>query len=363
MTVNNISQESIRQTKAVMEEIHRITTRHWNIMEICGGQTHSIMEYGLDQLLPEKINLIHGPGCPVCVTSLELIERALQIAALPGVVMTSFGDMLRVPGSSSDLFGARAKGADVRVIYSPMDAVKLAQANPEKQVVFFAVGFETTVPAIAASLLHADKLGLKNFSILPANVLVPPAMHAILQSPDNRVNAFLAAGHVCAIMGYWQYEPIAEMYQTPMVVTGFDPLDLAMGILMNVRQLEEGRVAVENAYPKYVTREGNQIAQAMINQVFKPVDRQWRGIGIIPQSGLGLQAAYQQFDASIRFDIELAQLQESPLCIAGSVLRGVAKPSDCPAFGTLCTPSNPLGAPMVSAEGACSAYYRYHKVN
>ena len=363
MTVNNVSPESIRQTKAVMEEIHRLTTRHWNIMEICGGQTHSIMEYGLDQLLPEKINLIHGPGCPVCVTSLELIERALQIAALPGVVMTSFGDMLRVPGSSSDLFGARAKGADVRVIYSPMDAVKLAQANPEKQVVFFAVGFETTVPAIAASLLHADKLGLKNFSILPANVLVPPAMHAILQSPDNRVNAFLAAGHVCAIMGYWQYEPIAEMYQTPMVVTGFDPLDLAMGMLMNVRQLEEGRVAVENAYPKYVTREGNQIAQAMINQVFKPVDRQWRGIGIIPQSGLGLQAAYQQFDASIRFDIELAQLQESPLCIAGSVLRGVAKPSDCPAFGTLCTPSNPLGAPMVSAEGACSAYYRYHKVN
>ena len=363
MTVNNVSPESIRQTKAVMEEIHRLTTRHWNIMEICGGQTHSIMEYGLDQLLPEKINLIHGPGCPVCVTSLELIERALQIAALPGVVMTSFGDMLRVPGSSSDLFGARAKGADVRVIYSPMDAVKLAQANPEKQVVFFAVGFETTVPAIAASLLHADKIRLKNFSILPANVLVPPAMHAILQSPDNRVNAFLAAGHVCAIMGYWQYEPIAEMYQTPMIVTGFDPLDLAMGILMNVRQLEEGRVSVENAYPKYVTREGNQIAQAMINQVFKPVDRQWRGIGIIPQSGLGLQAAYQQFDASIRFDIELAQLQESPLCIAGSVLRGVAKPSDCPAFGTLCTPSNPLGAPMVSAEGACSAYYRYHKVN
>ena len=363
MTVNKVSPESIRQTKAVMEEIRRITTRPWNIMEICGGQTHAIMEYGLDQLLPDQVNLIHGPGCPVCVTSLELIERALQIAAVPGVIFTSFGDMLRVPGSSTDLFGVRAQGADVRVVYSPMDAVKLAQANPDQQVVFFAVGFETTVPAIAASLLHAEKLGLKNFSILPANVLVPPAMHAILQSPDNRVNAFLAAGHVCAIMGYWQYEPITEKYQTPMVVTGFDPLDLAMGILMNIRQLEEGRVAVENAYPKYVTREGNQVAQSMINQVFEPVDRQWRGIGTIPLSGLGLKEAYKQFDAGTRFDIQLAKLQESPLCIAGSVLRGVAKPIDCPAFGTLCTPSNPLGAPMVSAEGACSAYYRYHKVN
>ena len=363
MTVNKVSPESIRQTKAVMEEIRRITTRPWNIMEICGGQTHAIMEYGLDQLLPDQVNLIYGPGCPVCVTSLELIERALQIAAVPGVIFTSFGDMLRVPGSSTDLFGARARGADVRVVYSPMDAVKLAQANLDKQVVFFAVGFETTVPAIAASLLHAEKLGLKNFSILPANVLVPPAMHAILQSPDNRVNAFLAAGHVCAIMGYWQYEPITEKYQTPMVVTGFDPLDLAMGILMNIRQLEEGRVAVENAYPKYVTREGNQVAQSMINQVFEPVDRQWRGIGTIPLSGLGLKEAYKQFDAGTRFDIQLAKLQESPLCIAGSVLRGVAKPIDCPAFGTLCTPSNPLGAPMVSAEGACSAYYRYHKVN
>jgi len=363
MMTSKVSSESIRQTKAVMDEIRRITTQPWNIMEICGGQTHSIMEYGLDQLLPEEINLIHGPGCPVCVTSLELIERALQIAAEPGVIFTSFGDMLRVPGSSSDLFGARARGADVRVVYSPMDAVKLAQANPDKQVVFFAIGFETTVPAIAASLLHADKLRLNNFSILPANVLVPPAMHAILQSPDNRVNAFLAAGHVCAIMGYWQYEPIAEKYQTPMVVTGFDPLDLAMGILMNVRQLEEGRVEVENAYPKYVTRQGNQTAQAMINQVFEPVDRQWRGIGMIPLSGLGLKANYRQFDANTRFDIQLTQLQESPLCIAGSVLRGVAKPSDCPAFGTLCNPTNPLGAPMVSAEGACSAYYRYHKVN
>ncbi len=362
MMIGKVNPESIQQTKAVMEQIRRITTRPWNIMEICGGQTHSIMEYGLDQLLPEEITLIHGPGCPVCVTSLELIERALQIAAQPDVIFTSFGDMLRVPGSSSDLNGAHAKGADVRVVYSPMDAVKMAQSNPDKQVIFFAIGFETTVPAIAASLLHADKLGLKNFSILPANVLVPPAMHAILQSPDNRVNAFLAAGHVCAIMGYWQYEPIAKSYQTPIVVTGFDPLDLAIGILMSVRQLEEGRYEVENAYPRYVTRDGNKTAQVMINQVFEPVDRQWRGIGTISLSGLGLKESYKLFDAGTRFNIQLAQLQESPLCIAGSVLRGIAKPVDCPAFGTLCTPTNPLGAPMVSAEGACSAYYRYHKV-
>jgi len=362
MTIGKVSPESIRQTKAVMEEIQRITTRPWNIMEICGGQTHAIMEYGLDQLLPEQITLIHGPGCPVCVTSLELVEHALQIAAQPDVIFTSFGDMLRVPGSSSDLNSARAKGADVRVVYSPMDAVKMAQSNPDKQVIFFAIGFETTVPAIAASLLHADRQGLENFSILPANVLVPPAMHAILQSPDNRVNAFLAAGHVCAIMGYWQYEPIAKSYQTPIVVTGFDPLDLAIGILMSVRQLEEGRYEVENAYPRYVTREGNKTAQGMINQVFEPVDRQWRGIGTISLSGLGLKETYKHFDAGNRFNIKLAQLQESPLCIAGSVLRGISKPTDCPAFATLCTPTNPLGAPMVSAEGACSAYYRYHKV-
>jgi len=362
MTIGKVSPRSIRQTKAVMEEIQRITTRPWNIMEICGGQTHSIMEYGLDQLLPKEITLIHGLGCPVCVTSLELIDRALQIAAQPDVIFTSFGDMLRVPGSRSDLNAARARGADVRLVYSPMDAVKLAQNNPDKQVVFFAIGFETTVPSIAASLLHVNNLGLKNFSILPANVLVPPAMHAILQSPDNRINAFLAAGHVCAIMGYWQYEPIAKKYQTPIVVTGFDPLDLAIGILMSIRQLEEGRYEVENAYPRYVTRDGNKTAQVMINQVFEPVDRQWRGIGMISLSGLGLKESYKLFDAGTRFNIQLAQLQESPLCIAGSVLRGIAKPVDCPAFGTLCTPTNPLGAPMVSAEGACSAYYHYHKV-
>lgn len=362
MTNQANTPEAIRQTKAILEEVRRITTKPWNIMEICGGQTHAIMEYGLDQLLPEQITLIHGPGCPVCVTSLELIEQALQIASMPDVIFTSFGDMLRVPGTARDLFSVRAQGGDVRVIYSPMDAVKIARENPTKQVVFFGVGFETTVPAIAASVLHAEKNNVQNYSVLPANVLVPPAMHAILQSPENLVNAFLAAGHVCAIMGYWEYEPIARQYQTPIVVTGFEPLDLALGILMTVRQLEYGRSEVENGYPRYVTRQGNLSAQEMINRVFEPVDRQWRGIGSIPLSGLGLRSNYQSFDANNRFDIQFAELSESPLCIAGSVLRGVAKPIDCPAFGIQCTPAHPLGAPMVSGEGACAAYYRYHKV-
>jgi hydrogenase expression/formation protein HypD len=346
-----------------MNEIRRLTTQPWNIMEICGGQTHAIMEYGIDQLLPQEITLIHGPGCPVCVTSVEIIEHALQIASQPNVIFTSFGDMLRVPGNTRDLFSVRAQGGDVRVVYSPMDSVRIAQENPDQQVVFFGVGFETTVPSIAASILHAQKNKVNNFSVLPANVLVPPAMHAILNSPDNRVNAFLAAGHVCAIMGYREYEPIAVRYHTPIVVTGFDPLDLALGILMCVRQLEAGDARVQNAYPRYVTRDGNAAAQAMIRTVFEPVDRQWRGIGSIPLSGLGMRPEFKSFDATTRFDLEFSELNESPDCIAGLVLRGVAKPLDCPAFGTLCTPSHPLGAPMVSGEGACAAYYRYHKVN
>ena len=363
MSKTSINPESIRHTKTIIQEIRRITTKPWNIMEICGGQTHAIMEYGLDQLLPEEITLIHGPGCPVCVTSLEIIEQALQIASLSNVIFTSFGDMLRVPGNKQYLFSIRAQGGDVRVVYSPMDSVKIAQQNQDKQVVFFGVGFETTVPSIAASILHAEKNGVRNFSVLPANVLVPPAMHAILQSPGNRVNAFLAAGHVCAIMGYQEYEPIAARYQTPIVVSGFDPFDLALGILMCVRQLESGHAKVENGYPRYVTRKGNKAAQAMIEKVFEVVDRQWRGIGLIPSSGLGMRPEYKGFDATERFDIEFHELSESPLCIAGSVLRGVAKPIDCPAFGKVCTPSHPLGAPMVSGEGACAAYYRYHKVN
>ena len=345
--------------KAVLAEIRQTVTQPWTLMEICGGQTHAIMQYGLDQLLPEEIELVHGPGCPVCVTSLELIDQALMIAKQPEVIFTSFGDMLRVPGSTEDLFSIRAAGGQVRVVYSPMDAVKIAAENPDKQIVFFAIGFETTAPANAMAVLQAEKLGLTNFSILPANVLVPPAMHAILSSPSNRIQGFLAAGHVCAIMGYWEYPPIAEQYQVPMAVTGFEPLDLVEGILQTVKMLEEGRVEVENAYSRVVTFEGNKIAQDMLAKVFKPVDRNWRGIGTIPLSGFGLEEAYQRFDATQRFDTGSIQTEESKICIAGQILKGIKKPSECPAFGTLCTPQTPLGAPMVSSEGACAAYFRY----
>ena len=345
----------------VVGEIRRIVTRDWVIMEICGGQTHAILHSGLDQLLPPQIELVHGPGCPVCVTSLELIDKGLAIAARPDVIFCSFGDMLRVPGSNQDLFSIKAAGGQVRVVYSPLDAVKIARQNPDKQVVFFAIGFETTAPANAASLLQAKALGLKNFSLLVSHVCVPPAMHAILGAPDNRVQGFLAAGHVCAVMGYWEYPPIAEQYSVPIVVTGFEPLDLAQGILMTVRQLEAGTHTVENAYPRIVTREGNQAAQAMLKRVFRPVDRNWRGVGTIPLSGWGLQPEFAEFDAENRFDVGHIQTRESPLCIAGEILRGLKKPDNCPAFGTLCTPANPLGAPMVSSEGACSAYFRYHR--
>ncbi len=348
-------------THKIIAQIHKRVTKPWNIMEICGGQTHAILRYGLDQLLPPEITLIHGPGCPVCVTSLEVIEYSLQLAARPGVIFTSFGDMLRVPGSTYDLFEARARGADVRVVYSPMEAVKLAQSNPKKQVVFFAIGFETTVPSIAMSVLHAHRNNITNFTILPANVLVPPAMHAILGNLENRVNGFLAAGHVCAVMGYWEYEPISIQYQTPIVVTGFEPVDLVRGIWMTINQLEERRCEVENAYERVVSREGNPTAQELIAKVFEPVDRKWRGIGTIPFSGLGLQPEYRQFDALERFEVAPMPLKESPLCIAGKVLSGTAIPTDCPAFGKECTPQTPLGAPMVSSEGACAAYYRYHR--
>ena len=348
-------------TKAIMAEVRRITTQPWNIMEICGGQTHALIQYGLDQLLPPEITLIHGPGCPVCVTSLEAIEQGLQIASRPDVIFTTFGDMLRVPGNKADLFGARSQGADVRVVYSPLDSLKIANENPEKQVVFFAIGFETTAPTIASTILSARKSGIKNFSILPANVSVPPAMHAILSNPANRVQGFLAAGHVCAVMGYHEYLPIAERYRIPIVVTGFEPVDLATGILMTVKQLEAGEHDVTNAYPRFVTREGNLVAQRMISEVFEPVGRQWRGIGTIPLSGLGLRPEYASFNAISRFDLTETSQKESSLCIAGKVLSGVAKPLSCPAFGQECTPAHPLGAPMVSSEGACSAYYRYHR--
>jgi hydrogenase expression/formation protein HypD len=346
----------------VMAELKRTITRPWVLMEICGGQTHAIMRYGLDQLLPPEVELVHGPGCPVCVTALELVDKALAIAAQPGVIFTSYGDMLRVPGSGRDLFSVRASGGDVRVVYSPLDAVKIAQQNPDQQVVFFAIGFETTAPANAMSVLQARSLGLTNFSILASHVCVPPAIHTILGSPHNRVQGFMLAGHVCAVMGYWQYLPIAERYRAPMAVTGFEPLDIAQGILQIVRMLEQDRVAVENAYPRLVTQAGNQPAQQVIQQVFQPCDRKWRGIGKIPMSGWGLRPEFDAYNAEKRFAVEAIQPEESPLCIAGLVLQGLKKPPDCSVFGALCTPEHPLGATMVSSEGACAAYYRYKRM-
>jgi len=347
--------------KGVLEEIQEIVTQPWIIMEICGGQTHAIVRHGLDQLLPDKIELVHGPGCPVCVTPLALIDKALAIASRPGVIFTSYGDMLRVPGSTSDLFSVRASGGDVRVIYSPLDAVAIAQNNPDKEVVFFAIGFETTAPANAMSILQAQALDLKNFSVLVSHVRVPPAMHAILSSPRNRVQGFLAAGHVCAIMGYWEYPPIAEQYGIPMAVTGFEPLDIAEGILSVVRMLEDGRVEVDNAYARAVTFEGNKPAQAVIHKSFMDCDRSWRGIGEIPMSGLRLRPELAAFNAEIRFNVDSIHTEESPLCIAGEILQGFKKPFHCPAFGNQCTPESPLGATMVSTEGACAAYYTYGK--
>jgi hydrogenase expression/formation protein HypD len=345
--------------KNTVSHIRQIVTRPWVLMEICGGQTHAIMRYGIDQLLPDEIELVHGPGCPVCVTSLELIDKALAIASHPDVILTSYGDMLRVPGSGRDLFSVRASGGDVRVVYSPLDALKIAQQNPEKEVVFFAIGFETTAPANAMSVLQARNLGLKNFSVLVSHVCVPPAMQAILSSPHNRVQGFLAAGHVCAVMGYWEYPPIAKRFQIPMAITGFEPLDIVQGIYTTVQMLEEGQVSVKNAYPRAVTLEGNRPAQAVINQVLEACDRKWRGIGLIPQSGWCLRPEFSEFDAETRFEVGQIQPQESPLCIAGQILQGLKKPPECPAFGYLCTPQRPLGATMVSSEGACAAYYRY----
>lgn len=345
--------------QALVEEIRRTVTQPWVIMEICGGQTHAIMRYGLDQLLPTEIELVHGPGCPVCVTSLELIDKALVIAAQPNVIFASYGDMLRVPGSGRDLFSVRASGGDVRVVYSPLDAVQLARQNPEKQVVFFAIGFETTAPANCMSVLQAQSLGLTNYSVLVSHVCVPPAMRAVLSSKENRVQGFLAAGHVCAVMGYWEYPPIAEKYRVPVVVTGFEPVDILHGILMTVRQLEQGHAEAENAYSRVVTYQGNPQAQAVISQVFIACDRKWRGIGVIAASGWRLRPEFAAFDAEQRFAVSQIQPEESTICIAGQILQGLKKPHHCPAFATQCTPEHPLGATMVSSEGACAAYYRY----
>jgi hydrogenase expression/formation protein HypD len=348
--------------------IRRMVTRPWTLMEICGGQTHSIVKYGIDELLPGEVTLVHGPGCPVCVTPVELIDKALQIASRPDVIFCSFGDMLRVPGSStpathgSDLLSVKAAGGDIRIVYSPMDAVHIAQQNPEKQVVFFAVGFETTAPANAMPVFYARQHNVTNYSVLVSHVLVPPAMEAILGSPDNRVQGFLAAGHVCTVMGYTEYYPIAAKYRVPIVVTGFEPLDLLQGIYMCVKQLEEGRFEVENQYARSVRRDGNAPAQQLVATVFRIVDRKWRGVGGIPQSGLGLAPEFAAFDADSRFGLSDYTAQEDPDCISGLIMQGARKPEECPAYGKRCTPDHPLGAPMVSSEGACAAYYRYRRL-
>ena len=334
-------------------------TRPWTIMEICGGQTHTLIQAGIDRMLPEAITLVHGPGCPVCVTPVEKIDRAVALAGRADVIVTSFGDMLRVPGSRGDLLGAKAAGGDVRMVYSPLDALALARKHPDREVVFFAVGFETTAPANAMAAWRAKREGVRNFSLLCSHVLVPPAMEAILADPEQRVQAFLAAGHVCTVMGYHAYEPIAARFRVPLVVTGFEPVDLLQGILMAVDALEAGRHEVENQYRRVVTREGNVPAQRLLAEVFEVRDMAWRGIGTIPASGFGLAPAYADLDAERRFDVAAVTAAESSECIAGEVLRGRKKPHACPAFGTRCTPEHPLGAPMVSAEGACAAYYRY----
>jgi hydrogenase expression/formation protein HypD len=341
--------------------IRQVTTKQWTIMEICGGQTHTIVKYGIEELLPSELTLVHGPGCPVCVTPLETIDKAIAIAARPGVIFASFGDMLRVPGSKKDLLSVKAEGGDVRIVYSPLDAVKIAQDNRDKKVVFLAVGFETTAPANAMSVWQAEKLGLTNYSILCSHVLVPPAMEALLSSPSSLIQGFLAAGHVCTVMGYDEYAPIAAKYKVQIVVTGFEPVDILQGIYMTAKQLEEGRFEVENQYARSVRREGNVPAKKLIAEVFSTIDRKWRGIGTIPKSGYGLSDAYAEFDAEKVFNVEEVTAAESPLCIAGQVLQGLKKPYECTAFGRECTPERPLGAPMVSPEGACAAYYHFGK--
>ncbi|MEK6799876.1 MAG: hydrogenase formation protein HypD [Planctomycetota bacterium] len=350
-----------RQARKCADAITRLVTSPWTIMEVCGGQTHAIVRFGIDALLPASITLVHGPGCPVCVTPVELIDKAVDLALHPEVIFCSFGDMLRVPGTKGDLFSAKARGADVRVVYSPLDALCIAQTNPTRQVVFFAVGFETTAPANAMAVHRAAADGAANFSILVSHVLVPPAMEAILSSGENRVQGFLAAGHVCTVMGFTEYEPLARKYRVPIVVTGFEPIDLLQGVYRCVRQLEEGRAEVENQYARFVRREGNVEAQAMVREVFEVVPRKWRGIGPIPASGLRLRASYAQFDAERRFSLDAVEVHESTECIAGLILQGLKKPLECSAFGTRCSPEQPLGATMVSSEGACAAYYRHRR--
>jgi hydrogenase expression/formation protein HypD len=345
--------------QALVRRIASAATRPWVLMEMCGGQTHSIVRYGIDRLLPSTLELVHGPGCPVCVTSLEMIDRAHAIAGERDVIFTSFGDMLRVPGSRGDLLRLRSRGADVRVVYSPLDALALAGANPKKRVVFFAIGFETTAPANAMAVYQAKKLGVGNFSLLVSHVLVPPAIASILQTQGNRVQGFLGPGHVCAVMGFREYEALAAHYRVPIVITGFEPVDLLQGILMTVEQLEAGRATVENQYARTVARDGNRIARELVAEVFEVGDRKWRGVGAIPKSGYRLRAEYRAWDAERLFDVGAIDTREPERCISGLILRGLKKPCDCPAFGKECTPQSPLGATMVSAEGACAAYFQY----
>ncbi len=345
--------------RTLVRKIKETATRRWTLMEVCGGQTHTIVKQGIDEVLVGQVEMIHGPGCPVCVTPLEQIDRALHLAERPDILFTSFGDMLRVPGSACDLLQVRARGGDVRIVYSPLDALDLARRHPDKEVVFFAVGFETTAPANAMAVWRARELGITNFSVLVSHVTVPPAMVAILDTPDNRVQGFLAAGHVCTVMGWTEYEPLAARHRVPIVVTGFEPLDILEGIWMAIRQLEDGRYEVENQYVRSVQRDGNRPAQDLVARVFRPVDRAWRGIGTIPASGLGLREGFEAFDAEKKFDLSHITAQEPAECHAGDVLRGRITPMACPAFGQRCTPENPLGAPMVSTEGACAAYYNY----
>lgn len=339
--------------------IAETVTRPWTIMEVCGGQTTSIVKYGIDRVLPEEVELVHGPGCPVCVTALEMIDRAHAIASRPDVTFCSFGDMLRVPGSRGDLLQLKAQGSDVRVVYSPLDAVNLAASRPDRQVVFFAIGFETTAPANAMAIWLAKKRGVKNFSVLVSHVLVPPMITAILQAPGNRVQGFLGPGHVCTVMGTSEYGPISRRYQVPIVITGFEPIDLLDGVFQTIRQLEEGRAEVENPYARAVRAEGNPASRRLIDDVFEVSDRKWRGVGIIPKSGLKLRYEFREHDAERLFEVDDIETQESPLCISGQVLKGLKKPHDCPAFGKQCTPQTPLGATMVSDEGACAAYHAY----
>lgn len=347
--------------RQVLAEIKLTVTQPWVIMEVCGGQTHVIIKNGIDQVLPEEIELVHGPGCPVCVTPLEMIDKAIEIAGRPDVIFTSFGDMLRVPGSHKDLFIVKSEGGDVRTVYSPLEALTIARKTPDKEAVFFAVGFETTAPGNAMAIHQATREGLTNFSELVSHVMVPPAMEALLSSPDNRVQGYLAAGHVCTVMGWEEYEPIAKKYKVPIVPTGFEPVDILEGILIVVKQLEEGRYEVENQYLRSVRREGKQPAQEIIKDVFEVTNRKWRGIGELPSSGLKIRDKYAAFDAEKKFDVQNIQTKEPEICISGLVLQGLKKPHECSAFGNKCTPTHPLGATMVSAEGACSAYYKYHR--